>query len=200
MIKSWEEFEKENYIIAKMEELIDLISNFCDGHNISYNWRKDTGEKLLVSFRFDDLLLNYNLDMINFHITREKNGVIDLDDDLSSNEEGIDIIEKDVHDVLGVTESYTVVKYSDIFILNENKKKEEPKAERTKSGRKVPGKYLTKNKKAMKKEIEKYQGSSEYKKDWDADYESGQGGQGKRYKTKKSDATKAYQKMFKDKK
>jgi len=70
------------------------------------------------------------------------------------------------------------------------------KSGRTKSGRKVPGKYLTKNKSAMKKEIEKYAGKDVYKTKWDADYKSGKGGVGKRYKTKESPATKAYKKMF----
>jgi len=75
-------------------------------------------------------------------------------------------------------------------------KKGRSKSGRTKSGRKVPGKYLTKNRKAMKKEIEKYSGTDTYKKDWDADYKSGKGGEGKKYKTKKSAATKAYQKKY----
>ena len=70
------------------------------------------------------------------------------------------------------------------------------KSSKTKSGRKVSGKYLTKNKPAMKKEIEEFQGSSKYKTKWDADYKSGEGGSGKRYKTKKSNATKAYQKKY----
>jgi hypothetical protein len=65
-------------------------------------------------------------------------------------------------------------------------------------GRKIPGKYLTKNPGKMKKEIERFRGKKEYKKDWDADYVSGKGGVGKRVKTKKSEATKAYQKMFGD--
>ena len=51
----------------------------------------------------------------------------------------------------------------------------------------------------MKKEIDKFRGKKEYKKDWDADYTSGKGGEGKRVKTKKSAATKAYQRMFGDK-
>jgi hypothetical protein len=76
--------------------------------------------------------------------------------------------------------------------LNETK----AKSSKTKSGRKVPGKYLTKNKSAMKKEIDEFQGSSDYKTEWDADYKSGKGGDGKRYKTKKSNATKAYQKKY----
>jgi len=70
------------------------------------------------------------------------------------------------------------------------------KSSKTKSGRKVSGKYLTKNKSAMKKEIDEFQGSSKYKTKWDADYKSGKGGSGKRYKTKKSNATKAYQKKY----
>jgi hypothetical protein len=51
----------------------------------------------------------------------------------------------------------------------------------------------------MKKEIDRFVGKKEYKKDWDADYTSGKGGEGKRVKTKKSAATKAYQRMFGDK-
>ena len=66
-------------------------------------------------------------------------------------------------------------------------------------GRKIPGKYLTKNPGKMKKEIDTFRGKKEYKKDWDADYTGGKGGEGKRVKTKKSAATKAYQRMFGDK-
>ena len=75
---------------------------------------------------------------------------------------------------------------------------EKVKAQRYK-GRRIPGKYLTKNPGKMKKEIDTFRGKKEYKKDWDADYNSGKGGEGKRVKTKKSAATKAYQKMFGDK-
>jgi hypothetical protein len=82
--------------------------------------------------------------------------------------------------------------------IGEGKKKKRgrPKAERSKSGRSVPGKYLTKNKSAMKKEIDKYAGKDTYKTKWDADYKSGKGGVGKRYETKKSAATKAYERMY----
>lgn len=80
--------------------------------------------------------------------------------------------------------------------IDENIEEGRVKSERTKSGKKVPGKYLTKNKSAMKKEIEKFSNSDEYKTKWDADYKSGKGGKGERYETKKSEATKAYEKMF----
>ena len=83
---------------------------------------------------------------------------------------------------------------------NEENELVEEKAERTKKGKSVPGKYLTKNKSAMKKEIDEFAGKDTYKTKWDADYKSGKGGSGKRYKTKQSAATKAYQKKYGKKK
>ena len=69
-------------------------------------------------------------------------------------------------------------------------------AEKTKKGKSVSKKYLTKNKSAMKKEIDKYSGKSTYKTKWDADYKSGKGGKGKRYKTKRGSASDAYKSMY----
>lgn len=71
-------------------------------------------------------------------------------------------------------------------------------AERTKAGRKVNKAYLTKNKAAMKKEIDrvaklKNDDPSAYTK-WDADYADKD--KKKPYKTKKSAATSAYEKRF----
>lgn len=75
-------------------------------------------------------------------------------------------------------------------------------AERTKSGKKVKGAYLTKDKAAMKREIER---TSKLKSDdpsaygkWEADYADK--GKTKKYKTKKSKATTAYEKRFGKKK
>lgn len=85
-----------------------------------------------------------------------------------------------------------------IDILKEMLSEAKPKAERTKSGTKVPGKYLTKDKAAMKREIErvkklKSDDPSAYGK-WEADYEDK--AKKKKYKTKVSKATKAFRKMF----
>lgn len=75
-------------------------------------------------------------------------------------------------------------------------------AERTKSGKKVNPAYLTKDKAAMKKEIDrvsklKSDDPSAYGK-WEADYADK--GKTKKYKTKKSKATKEYEKRFGKKK
>jgi hypothetical protein len=75
---------------------------------------------------------------------------------------------------------------------------EKVKSEKLKTGQKVPGKYLTKDKAAMKKEIDrvkklKSDDPSAYGK-WEADYEDK--AKKKKYKTKKSAATTAYEKRF----
>ncbi len=86
-----------------------------------------------------------------------------------------------------------------IAIIKNIISEEKAKSERTKSGKKVPGKYLTKNKSDMKDEIErvsklKSDDPSAYGK-WKADYSDKQ--KKKKYKTKVSPATKAYHKKFK---
>ena len=83
---------------------------------------------------------------------------------ISSVEEGLDVIEKHIHEIFEISERVKAQRYK---------------------GKKIPGKYLTKNPGAMKKEIDRFRGKKEYKKDWDADYSSGKGGKGKRVKTKK---------------
>lgn len=62
-------------------------------------------------------------------------------------------------------------------------------------GKHIPSKYLTRKPKEMKKEIDEFRGKDKYKTEWTADFdERGD----KRIKTKKSSATNAYKKMFKE--
>lgn len=187
MIKRYNQFIREfvdnspSVIDAKMSELKDLVSNVSDD-NILYEWENNNDHELVVSFTINDLSIKYDFDIDDLNLTKTAGDTIDFRTNVESVDEGLDMIEKDIHDILGISEA----------------KKGRPKAQRYK-GRKIPGKYLTKNPGAMKKEIDTFRGKKEYKKDWDADYTSGKGGEGKRVKTKKSAATKAYQRMFGDK-
>ncbi len=187
MIKSWNQFIREfvedspNVIDAKMTELKDLISNVSDD-NILYEWENKNDHELVVSFTVNDLSIKYDFDIDDLNLTKTSGNEVEFRTPVNDVEEGLDIIEKDFYSILGVDEA----------------RKGRPKAQRYK-GRKIPGKYLTKNPGKMKKEIDTFRGKKEYKKDWDADYTSGKGGEGKRVKTKKSAATKAYQRMFGDK-
>jgi hypothetical protein len=301
MIKSWNQFIKEfvespNFIDAKMQELKDLVNSVTDGQNIIYEWENKNDHQLVVSFSTNELSIKYDFDIDDLIITKTAGETVDFQSNVESIEEGLEIIEKDIQSILGISESHKgdwnssiteeeaesviqrILNFSKIGVMNntadtegvvEDMEKalsmfdketidlvvdtilfgddseswkewtskeiirvgdrimskygtepmqvlnaydtafnylkrnfnwEEDLNERAKSqrykGRKIPGKYLTKNPGKMKKEIDRFVGKKEYKKDWDADYTSGKGGKGKRVKTKKSAATKAYQRMF----
>lgn len=186
-IKKWNEFLREfvesgGYIDARMQEIKDLLDGISgDGQNIVYEWENKDDHQLSVSFSLGDLSVRYDFDIDDMMLTKTAGDAIDFETPVDSIESGIEMVEQDIKSILDIEES----------ILFEAR----AKAQRYK-GRKIPGKYLTKNPGKMKKEIDRFVGKKEYKKDWDADYNSGKGGVGKRVKTKKSAATKAYQRMF----
>lgn len=187
MMKKWNEFirefvESSGYIDARMQELKDLLDGIStDENSILYEWENEDDHHLTVSFSSGELSVRYDFDIDDLHLTKTAGESIDFQAPVESIDEGIEMIEQDIKSILDIEES----------ILFEAR----AKAQRYK-GRKIPGKYLTKNPGKMKKEIDRFVGKKEYKKDWDADYNSGKGGVGKRVKTKKSAATKAYQRMF----
>jgi len=183
MIKNWNQFirefvESESFIDAKMSELKDLVDGATDGNNIIYEWENKDDHELTVTFSTGELSIKYDFDIDDLYVTKTAGDNIDFQTSVESIEEGLEIIEKDIQSILGISERVKAQRYK---------------------GRKIPGKYLTKNPGKMKKEIDTFRGKKEYKKDWDADYTGGKGGKGKRVKTKKSAATKAYQRMFGDK-
>jgi hypothetical protein len=187
MIKKWNQFirefvENSNSIVdAKMQELSDLINSISDSEpsqNLIYEWENKNDHELVVNFTNKDVSIRYEFDIDDLYITKFAGETVDFEQPVESIDEGLDIIEKDIQMILNISERVKSQRYK---------------------GHKIPGKYLTKNPGKMKKELDTFRGKKEYKKDWDADYNSGKGGEGKRVKTKKSAATKAYQKMFGDK-
>jgi hypothetical protein len=160
------------YVSARIQEFSDLINSL--GGYLIYDINK---EFIKVNLNTDDKETLFILDLQSMILKRDINGKVETDSCVDI-DEAMDIIEKCIYNCLGVSESGR------------------PKADKTSIGRKVPGKYLTKNRKLMKKEIEEFQGKDSYKKDWDADYKSGKGGNGKRWETKKSAATVAYQRKY----
>jgi hypothetical protein len=178
-LKVFEEFieNSDNVIDAKMQELKDLIDGLSD-NSIVYEWENKSDHEIIVNFTKGDLSIRYEFDIDQMYVAKFVGNETDFQNYVGSIDEGLDIIEKDILGILGISERVKAQRYK---------------------GRKIPGKYLTKNPGKMKKEIDTFRGKNVYKKDWDADYKSGKGGKGKRVKTKKSAATKAYKRMFGDK-
>lgn len=304
MIKNWSQFIREfintsdSIIDARMQELKDLVDNITD-ESIVYEWENMDDHELTVSFSKGALSVKYDFDIDDLQITKTAGETIDFQTSVESIEEGLEIIEKDIQSIIGISEAYssewessisynkaeevynkisklakveimsntsdpegivegleerlenydkeTIETVIDIVLYNPDAPKDwiideiistgdkimnrygtEPMQvlnafesalsflrrhfdwedeedelyeARKKSaryrGRKIPGKYLAgPHPGKMKKEIDTYAGKSQYKKEWDADYKSGKGGEGKRVRTKKSAATKAYQRMF----
>jgi hypothetical protein len=142
---------------------------------------------------YDKIVIDYISDMFLFSDDVSIDGIIELGDKIM-NRYGTEP-KQVINAIEGVISYFSRwLPHPDDDLIEERKK-----AQRYK-GKKIPGKYLTgPHPGKMKKEIDEFRGKKEYKKDWDADYKSGKGGKGKRVKTKKSAATKAYQRMFGDK-
>lgn len=174
-IKLFREFieNSDNLIDAKMQELKDLIDGLSD-NSIVYEWENKSDHEVIVNFTKDELAIRYEFDIDQMYVAKFVGDTTDFQTHVESIDEGLDIIEKDIQGILGISE------------------KARTRGEKYK-GRHIPAKYLTRKKKAMKKEIDEFRGKKVYKKDWEADYDKRTG---KRVKTKKSAATKAYQRMF----
>lgn len=169
------------FISSRLDEIKDLTSNIeGEGGEIAYSWERNGDVGVVVTVVRDEMAKTFDYDVDQGVIKKVSNGVVETVE-VDSIEHGLEEIENGINEIIG-----------------DQAMVERVKAQRYK-GRKIPGKYLTKNPGKMKKEIDRFVGKKEYKKDWDADYTSGKGGEGKRVKTKKSAATKAYQRMFGDK-
>jgi len=167
-----------SYISARLDEIKDIISNIKgEGGDIVYSWEKNGDVGVLVTVVRGEMAKTFDYDVDQGIIKKVSNGVEEVQN-VDSVEEGLEVIENGLNEIIG-----------DHALI------ERVKSQRYK-GHKIPGKYLTKNPGKMKKEIDTFRDKKVYKKDWDADYKSGKGGVGKRVKTKKSAATKAYQRMF----
>jgi hypothetical protein len=192
MIKKWNQFIREfvedsnnidSIINDRMDKLEMIISNIKESDPnkiLIYKYDNQNDSRVIVNFTYDDLSIKYDFDIDGkndvpgrpLYLIKYAGDVIDFEYPVKTIVEGLDIIEKEIQMILNISEKVKAEKYK---------------------GRKIPGKYLTHKKKAMKKEIDTFRGKKEYKKDWEADIDKRSGS---RIKTKKSASTKAYQRMF----
>jgi len=133
MVKKWDQFIKEfvnnnngnDYIGAKMQELKDLVEGVSDGQNFIYEWENKNDHQLLVNFSNGELSVRYEFDIDDLVLTKVVAEKVDFSDKVESIEEGLDMIEKDIQLILGVSESYrsqwgSSIKESDLKDILEN--------------------------------------------------------------------------------
>lgn len=126
MIKKWNQFIREfiesgSYIDSKMQELKDLIDNVTDGQNIIYEWENKDDHQLSVSFSTDKLSIKYDFDIDDLYVTKTANNIIDFETEVSSIDEGLEIIEKDIQSILNISESKSKFNISDSLIKSVQK-------------------------------------------------------------------------------
>ncbi len=122
-IKLFREFvETGNRLVnAKMSELKDLIQSSSGGHNVVYEWKNENDHELVINFIYDGLSIQYEFDLDDFSLFKIVNGVVEFNELVNSIDEGLDIIEKDIYNILNINEN-SILKLND-FILEVRKNK-----------------------------------------------------------------------------
>jgi len=110
MIKKWNQFirefvENDSIIDVKMQELKDLVDGMSDGQNIIYEWENKEDHQLSISFSTEELAIKYEFDIDDLMVTKTAGDTIDFDTKVESIDEGLDMIEKDIQSILGISES-----------------------------------------------------------------------------------------------
>ena len=110
MIKKWYQFirefvENDSIIDVKMQELKDLVEGISSGQNFIYEWENKNDHQLLVNFSTGELSIRYEFDIDDLIITKVVGETVDFTENVESIDEGLDMIEKDIQMILGISES-----------------------------------------------------------------------------------------------
>jgi len=112
MIKKYNEFIREfvetgsdSVLDAKMQEIKELVDSI-GGQAFMYEWENKNDHELFVNFTSNELVLRYEFDIDDLMLKKIASNVVDFETKVNSIDEGLDIIEKDIHSILGVSESY----------------------------------------------------------------------------------------------
>jgi len=92
-----------NLIDIKMQELKELVDSVA-GDSLIYEWENKNDHEIFVNFSNDDISLRYEINIEDLNIVKVKNDVTEYEMEISSVDEAVDIIEKDIHSILGISE------------------------------------------------------------------------------------------------
>lgn len=105
-IKKFFEFKhNHSFIDSKLEEFEDLIKSFTNGKNLFYEWENRDDHEVIINFELDGDFYRYELDIDDLILTKVVGDEVIFSEEVIDLDEGLDIIEKDIHDIIGVTES-----------------------------------------------------------------------------------------------
>ena len=105
-IKLFREFieNNDNIIDIKMQELKDLIDSLSD-NSIIYQWENKSDHEVVVNFTYNELSIRYEFDVDQMYVAKFVGDTTDFQTYVESIDEGLDVIEKDIQGILGISEN-----------------------------------------------------------------------------------------------
>ena len=112
MIKNWNQFINENvtnpdsYLDMRMQEIKDLLDNTENSETLIYEWENKDDHELFINFSANGMNVRYEFDIDDMKVTKIANDVLDFEEQVESMEVGVEMIEKDIHSILGISERF----------------------------------------------------------------------------------------------
>lgn len=112
MIKNWNQFINENvtnpdsYLDMRMQEIKDLLDNTENSETLIYEWENKDDHELFINFSANGMNIRYEFDIDDMKVTKIANDVLDYEEQVESMEAGVEMIEKDIHSILGISERF----------------------------------------------------------------------------------------------
>ena len=104
-IRKFLEFvESDSYIDVKLEELEEMVKSFTEGKDLMYHWENKNDEAVVITFQFNGVAVKYDLDIDEGILTKTSDDRVEFEEMVESEEEGLEMIEKDIQMMLGISE------------------------------------------------------------------------------------------------
>lgn len=98
-----------NVIDVKMSELKELVGEHSgDYENFIYKWGENDDEKLIVNFLYNNSSLKFEFFINDLILTKIESGELQWKEKINSIDEALDIIEKDIQKILGISEKNNI--------------------------------------------------------------------------------------------
>lgn len=110
----YEFISSDSYLDAKLTELEEMVKSFTDGKDLMYHWENKNDESVVITFQFDGVALKYDFDIDEGYLTKTTDDQIEFEEMVESTEEGLEIIEKDIQLMFGISESLDLNSLYDI--------------------------------------------------------------------------------------
>jgi hypothetical protein len=87
-----------------------MVKSFTEGKDLMYHWENKNDEAIVITFQFDGVALKYDFDIDEGVLTKTSDDEVEFEEMVESVEEGLEMIEKDIQMMLGISERFKTKK------------------------------------------------------------------------------------------